>query len=623
MKKTLLFVACALLLFTAKAQVTAAFSADEATVAYYTQGWDSQDEADTWTYQSTSSETWTLRSTPTTYGAVPFSTIDPASQLSLTLAYGSNQHETATSPELEIRPGSSLEFYCFANAGYLVFGAWKLYAIEGESSTLLLDQFQWAQDNAYDGARWVRFNIDLAYYAGKKVKFSFVYDGDYGEDEALDGFRLVQVDDSAPSITINEGESIHFRDTSTGATAWQWTFDGGTPATSTEQNPVVTYNTAGEYSVTLTASDGTNSNTLTRKAFIIVLAQPPLAHIGMPAEAYLSPFAAAFVPTGVPVQFRDLSTGNPTQWEWQFSGATPATSSEQNPIVTYPNKGLYSLMLTASNDKGSSEDAMIYAVQAGGAQYIWNIAPEENQNLAAIEMGWYGNYAGTNWLGMNEFAEHFDAPLAMGQIDSVAVYFAKTTAATADADITLCLRAADDNGMPGDILASSTMKASELVYDDQNVVETMFHLDNSVIVEDEFFVSIGGFPSNDGDDIAILLIRRNEGEKTTAYHYALDDDGTGWGYLETGQWFKSEDEAISLAIAPILSYDVTTTAIDDIKQHFGNDVFSLDGAQQVDIYDINGRLVASDVSSIDHMPRGIYIMRAVIDGQARSMKLVR
>ena len=72
-----------------------------------------------------------------------------------------------------------------------------------------------------------------------------------------------------------------------------------------------------------------------------------------------------------------------------------------------------------------------------------------------------------------------------------------------------------------------------------------------------------------------------------------------------------------------MSYDVTTTAIDDIKQHSGNDVFSLDGAQQVDIYDINGRLVASGVSSIDHMPRGIYIVRAVIDGQARSMKLVR
>ena len=621
----------------ANAQVTAAFSADEAMTSYYTQGWDTQAETDTWTYQATSSSTWQMGAMPPTYGSVSFSTIDANSTNSLVLNYGSNQNETATSPEIEILPGSMLEFYCYANAGYLVFGAWKLYAIEGDASTLLLDQFNWAQDNAYDGARWVKYDIDLAAYAGKTVKFSFVYTGDYGEDEAIDGFCIKQADSGATSITINEGEQVHFRDLSSGDIVYRkWTFQGGDPETSTEANPVVTYNTAGEYTVTLEVGDETSpaSNTLMREAYVIVKAQAPDALIGMPEDAYLSPYVAAFIPTETEVQFRDLSTGNPTEWAWEFTGANPSTSNEQNPIVSYPNKGTYSLMLTASNSKGSDQDVMLYAVQAGGAQYIWNIAPEENSNLSAIELGWYGNYAGTNWLGMTEFAEHFDAPLATGEISSVAVYFDKTTAATTDAPITVMVRDADENGMPGNVIASATLKASELVYDASTVVETKFNFEQPVIVDKEFFVSIGGFPNNNGDDIALLLMRRNVGEKSTSYHYVLDED-ENYNYLETGQWFKNEDEAVSLAIAPILNYDITPTGISNIETKStgqlvgwdGKQVTPLSGATSIAVYDINGRCVATSQAgkavSLDGMSRGIYIVTANCGGNTYTTKIAK
>ena len=46
--------------------------------------------------------------------------------------------------------------------------------------------------------------------------------------------------------------------------SWNWAFEGGTPASSNEQNPVVTYNRAGSYAVTLTVGDGTDSDTKTR-----------------------------------------------------------------------------------------------------------------------------------------------------------------------------------------------------------------------------------------------------------------------------------------------------------------------------------------------------------------------
>ena len=54
-------------------------------------------------------------------------------------------------------------------------------------------------------------------------------------------------------------------------TSWLWTFEGGTPATSTQQNPDVAYNTPGTYSITLEASNIIGSNTILKEAYILVL----------------------------------------------------------------------------------------------------------------------------------------------------------------------------------------------------------------------------------------------------------------------------------------------------------------------------------------------------------------
>ena len=51
-------------------------------------------------------------------------------------------------------------------------------------------------------------------------------------------------------------------------------FPSGTPATSTSQNPTVSYPQPGVYPVTLTASDGTSSITETKSYYIRVLPAP-------------------------------------------------------------------------------------------------------------------------------------------------------------------------------------------------------------------------------------------------------------------------------------------------------------------------------------------------------------
>lgn len=69
------------------------------------------------------------------------------------------------------------------------------------------------------------------------------------------------------------GDTVNFLDASFhDVDSWSWNFPGGTPSTSTDQNPVVQYNTPGTYAVTLTATDAANNSmTEVKTSFIHVL----------------------------------------------------------------------------------------------------------------------------------------------------------------------------------------------------------------------------------------------------------------------------------------------------------------------------------------------------------------
>jgi PKD repeat protein len=99
--------------------------------------------------------------------------------------------------------------------------------------------------------------------------------GQFGSEEVQPFERLdanaVTADFSANITSIVEGESVNFSDLSSGEiTSWYWVFEGGIPASSTEQNPVVTYLVEGIYDVTLSVSNGINNNTSVKEDYIVV-----------------------------------------------------------------------------------------------------------------------------------------------------------------------------------------------------------------------------------------------------------------------------------------------------------------------------------------------------------------
>jgi PKD repeat protein len=75
--------------------------------------------------------------------------------------------------------------------------------------------------------------------------------------------------------------SVAFQDQSTGGTitAWEWTFEGGTPATSTEQNPTIVYSTLGTYDVTLKVTNADGDNTVVKTDYINVVVNPGIGDV--------------------------------------------------------------------------------------------------------------------------------------------------------------------------------------------------------------------------------------------------------------------------------------------------------------------------------------------------------
>ena len=172
---------------------------------------------------------------------------------------------------------------------------------------------------------------------------------------------VASADFAADNTTISAGESVTFTNLSVNASTYYWTFTGGNPSTSTDVNPTVTYETPGTYSVTLFAAGENSSDSETKTAYITVL---PVTSADFEASA-----TEIFV--GDSVAFTNLSE-NATSFFWTFEGAIPENSTEENPVVTYNEPGYYDVTLFATNGHGydvATKTAYIYVRAVATADF--------------------------------------------------------------------------------------------------------------------------------------------------------------------------------------------------------------------------------------------------------------
>lgn len=136
------------------------------------------------------------------------------------------------------------------------------------------------------------------------------------------------------------GSATTFTNTSTSAPvsttlSSDWSF--GDATSSTQNSPSKTYAAAGNYTVTLTVTSATGC--IATSSQQITVNNNPVAN-----------FNSTTVCENNPVNFTDASTGNPTQWNWDFGGGN--FSNNQNPSFTFNSSGSFSVSLTVTNANG-------------------------------------------------------------------------------------------------------------------------------------------------------------------------------------------------------------------------------------------------------------------------------
>ena len=166
--------------------------------------------------------------------------------------------------------------------------------------------------------------------------------------------------------------AVQFTDHSQNAASESWNFGDGT--SSNEKNPTHTYSTAGNYTVSLTA---TNPNGTDSKYTTINVSEKLI----LPVANFNSDITSGYPPLSV--QFTDLSE-NATDWVWEFGDGT--ISSEHSPDHTYSSIGDYTVSLTVSSTNGTdSKFATINILKAKGTfAYIANAGVSNTLSIIDI-----------------------------------------------------------------------------------------------------------------------------------------------------------------------------------------------------------------------------------------------
>jgi PKD repeat protein len=144
--------------------------------------------------------------------------------------------------------------------------------------------------------------------------------------------------------------TVAFRDYSAGTTPLNYIWEFGDGTRSTEQNPTHIYISKGLYTVKLTVTNAYGSSTEIKENYIAIGLAPRADFSGTPTTGN----------TPLTVEFTDRSTGYPTSWIWNFGDGKG--SSDQNPVHTYWSSGEYTVMLTSSNDYGTSDVSKAYLI---------------------------------------------------------------------------------------------------------------------------------------------------------------------------------------------------------------------------------------------------------------------
>jgi len=191
---------------------------------------------------------------------------------------------------------------------------------------------------------------------------------------------LCKADFFADEFEVCSGDVIQFTDASyNNVTGWSWTFTGGTPSSSTTQNPSITYGAPGVYPVTLEVTDGSAFETTTKTAYISVL----------PTTGRNVPFSEGFESIAS-VPNLDWYVDSQDGAQWQIKNGVGSSGSKSIWINnSSPNSG--------TDDSFISSTMNLENASAVNLSFKYAFARRNTTNTDKLEV-WASPDCGVSWV---------------------------------------------------------------------------------------------------------------------------------------------------------------------------------------------------------------------------------
>ncbi|MCA6365212.1 MAG: PKD domain-containing protein [Bacteroidetes bacterium] len=227
--------------------------------------------------------------------------------------------------------------------------------------------------------QWRSETVNLTPYVGQaNVLIAIRNRGHYGNNIYVDNVNLQGTVSAGPvsaftpsSTSVCVGTTVNFTNNSSGnPTSWSWTFPGGSPASSTSQNPGgVVWNSAGTYTVTLQVSNANGNNTSSQ--VITVNANPSVTSSG----------STTICPGGNAT----LTASGAGSYAWQ-PGNLSGSSVNVSPAATTT----YTVTGTSNNCSGTSQ-VTVNVSTPPAVPSITNVGNVLTASVSGTSYQWYLN----------------------------------------------------------------------------------------------------------------------------------------------------------------------------------------------------------------------------------------
>jgi PKD repeat protein len=295
--------------------------------------------------------------------------------VSICPADGSESNDWIISPQLQMNNNGYISFWVYSPKP----GTWgnETYDVLVSTTNNQPSSFTAIATAEVAPSTWTQKTYSLSAYNNQQIYVAIRHRATDKFMMLIDDIELNSGTASTPTASfiyspsnICQGSPVQFTNTSQNATSYSWSFPGGNPATSTQTNPIVTFNTTGNYTISLTAYNGSFSNTYTQS--ITIYASPNVTISANPTNICSGSSAT-------------LTASGASSYTWSNG------LGSSNPVTVYPTTSTTYNVTGTSNGCTASTSAYInvFSTPQAPTISIINNNPIILQSSEASGNQWY------------------------------------------------------------------------------------------------------------------------------------------------------------------------------------------------------------------------------------------